>query len=239
VAIHIGPGKKDKAHVAFDTAAAFHEAALRCLTEVKDPNTGRVVMPLSPAIANAGLASELYLKALALSNGEKPWGHDLHELFNKKLNDEQRQKITDRYLAITKLDRERLNEHLVSISDSFTQWRYIFEAPRNVSTNSLFGFARAAYETARELMPDWTVSDYKHERIVAKHEFDHALHIGGGVFIQSKVAGKVGGDPQPDVSKTEDNSFQLTALRLVVDCEAPTVDLKPDRGSDPEDASAR
>lgn len=65
-----------------------------------------------------------------------------------------------------------------------------------------------------------------HERFVAEHEFELAMHLGGGVMVQSKIVRGSGNHPKTYITKAEYNGFQITAPVAVFDYEAASINAK-------------
>ncbi|WP_157696456.1 HEPN domain-containing protein [Porphyrobacter sp. CACIAM 03H1] len=184
------PGPKKQCHIAFDSANAFYECALRCAEPVIDPfNPASKVAPASPTIANIAFASELYIKALIIARGDKvPKVHRLDKLYNS-LPKPQRQKIRKRYAQIAGVGALTLRQHLVELSNAFEDWRYIFEHTRHVRLDRLFALARALYDVVRDEKPEWTVTKYLDGRIKAgpKEGILSTTNLGGGFMVQTRI----------------------------------------------------
>lgn len=184
-------GPKKQCHVAFDSANAFYECALRCAEPVIDPfNPAGKVAPGSPTIANIAFASELYMKALIIAQGQKvPKTHRLDKLFNSLPNSHQ-QKVRKRYAQIARVGSMTLRQHLVELSNAFENWRYIFERTGHVRLDRLFALATALYDVARNEKPEWTVTAYLDSRIKAgpKEGILSTTNLGGGLMVQTRIA---------------------------------------------------
>jgi hypothetical protein len=167
-------------------ALHFHEAAVRCGVEDKDP-LGAPVIPLCPMIVCFAFASELYLKSLAgLRGGLGPTDrHKLNMLFGR-LSDQVKDEIAGAYEARTGRPRTTLESDLNELAKAFVEWRYVYEADgRQLHTNLLIAFALAVYETVRKLRADWEISAYVDERIrsTADNTSMTVANLGGGTFV--------------------------------------------------------
>lgn len=184
------PGIRKECQVAFDSANAFYECALRCAEPIPDPfDPSMMVAPASPMIASIAFASELYMKAFLIAEGYKvPRVHRLDRLYNS-LPKNLKQKIRKRYSQIAAVGSLSMAQHLVEISNAFEEWRYIFERSAHVRPDRLFALATALYETARVDRPDWTVTSYTDARLRAgpSKGILSTTHLGGGFMVQTRV----------------------------------------------------
>ncbi|HML35945.1 MAG TPA: hypothetical protein PKA19_00765 [Bacillota bacterium] len=104
-------------------AEAFYIGYCRCNEQrILGPN--RFEWPVAPVIVNAAFACEIYLKVLNQIAGKEMKGHHLDVLYDALPRDEQ-----DKIRKELKLITSVFNEKLKKISNSFVDWRYIFETP--------------------------------------------------------------------------------------------------------------
>ena len=105
----------------YHSAHAFQLAAMRC-EEARPNGSGTFEMLICPAIVNYAFACEQYLKCLLQKQGNlrRDAGHKLKELFDS-LPPEDQQYIADQ------LQMSDFTELLVSISEAYVEWRYIYE----------------------------------------------------------------------------------------------------------------
>lgn len=178
-----GPASREQQ--AFLLAVDFHEAALRSGAPVRDP-LGAPVLALVPMLVAYAFASELYLKSLAPSGrGAGVKGHKLNVLFSR-LDDRTKEKVSAGYSLKTGRDRATLERDLRELADAFVEWRYVYEVDgRQLHANLLIAFALTIYETICQLRPDWKVSAYQHDRILAGEEQPSITvkNVGGGTYL--------------------------------------------------------
>ena len=112
-------------------------------------------------------------------------GYRLNMLFGHLPADVQG-KIADRYAGRTGRDRKSLDADLRAFAKAFEDWRYVFEGEgQQIPVNLLIAFAKAVYETARELRVAWGIPDFRDQRLradAAKPTMT-VVNLGGGTFL--------------------------------------------------------
>jgi hypothetical protein len=214
---------------AFDVATGFHEVAIRGAERVRDNNTGKIVAPLAPTVVCTAFAAELYMKAIALRRLPKVEGHNLAYLFKEVLQDDERDLIAEQYERVRGANRSKLLKELAAIARAFTEWRYLYEAPRQLDVGALSDFARAAYVAAITLAPEWRPSEHMHERIIANRSTHRAVYLGNGLVVREV---EVPACIQPNITAAEDRNFGMTAPTIEFDDETAPINIKVGRCAD-------
>lgn len=106
-----------------NTALAFQIASDRCFEERPLPN-GLRQRPVVPAIVCTAFGIELCFKAIITLEKGAATGHELHRLFIK-LSPKSRSALS---LAMH-LSEDVIRQKLMSHSNVFVEWRYIYEMP--------------------------------------------------------------------------------------------------------------
>jgi hypothetical protein len=172
-----GPAAKDQQ--AFLIGVNFHEAALRVGLEEHDP-AGAPIAALCPMIVCYAFAAELYLKSLIPTVIRN---HRLNVLY-KNLDTQTRSDVADSYKSRTGRDHHVLEEDLRRMAAAFADWRYIFEGEgQQLRVNLLIAFTKAIYETVKLHRPDWKVSPFQDERLLADNPSMTVANLGGGTFL--------------------------------------------------------
>jgi hypothetical protein len=125
---------KDPTHAKHcaNSARAFQLASQRCFEQRQISSTQIEGLPV-PAIVCTAFSVELGMKALLLSQGDKAWGHDLFELFNGLTQGAQ-----DSIVVQVGLPRSEFDAKLRKIAKAFEQWRYVYEATKDVQIDAAF-----------------------------------------------------------------------------------------------------
>lgn len=189
--------RKPDPHQAFNIGVGFHEAFIRCGTNVPDPNDPKVqISPGAPTIVNAAFASELYLKALALDRKPDLDGHDLEWLFKNALLDDERSSISAHYRESTGANPARLLSDLSRFGRAFVDWCYVYEAAEHmIDSGALFALTRSAYLAVRDLRPDWSITDYLHGRLSAPTQMGGQMYMSEPLTEEQALAKFFGGMP--------------------------------------------
>jgi hypothetical protein len=151
----------------FRQASEFHEGAQRSL-EHRTGSDGQSSFPFVSAVVGLAFACELYLKALyALETGKTRTGHRLNVLFAGLPAHIQRA-VTERYEARRRGLGARLATDLVTFSNAFAEWRYVYEmAAGEMDVVGLGQLASGLYETCLSLKPELPRTEYAHTRLTA------------------------------------------------------------------------
>lgn len=184
------PSVAPDAQDAFNSAIGFHEAAVRTGSGIYNPASHKVVAPTAPTVVNTAFAAELHMKAIALRRLPDVQGHNLEWLFNKALNQEERETIAKHFKAQTGRGLDELSADLAGIAPAFVEWRYVYESDkRNIDAEALHEFAKAAYLAVRELEPSWPVEKFLHDRIVNSRPYMMSAEVrrGGYAFGSSRL----------------------------------------------------
>ena len=115
-----------------NSSRSFHLAFQRAL-EPRQTAPGQFEALMVPSVVCAAFAVELGIKAIALTKGAQPRGHNLNELFGALDAAEQSAIKTSVGLS----DSDFQNE-LTAAAGAFVEWRYIYEATGTVSANIEF-----------------------------------------------------------------------------------------------------
>ncbi len=115
-----------------NSSKAFYLAFLRCLEQRSLPD-GQVQFLAIPAIVCAAFSIELGLKFLVLQSGNEASGHKLKVLFDKL-------ELPAQQLIVTKvgLPRQEFDANLETASNTFVEWRYVYEQDSANATLSFF-----------------------------------------------------------------------------------------------------
>lgn len=111
-------------------AHSFQEAAYRCQIENTLPD-GRISMLGIPMVVNLSFSAELYLKYIIAVKGKPVWGHNLKELFYKKLEPEVQNKI----IGAAGYKESEFKELLEKNKEIFEKWRYLYEKGEPASSD--------------------------------------------------------------------------------------------------------
>lgn len=189
IQIDLPAGDRSRQQSMFDTGYGFHEAALRCADEVKNPD-GSICAPTAPMIACMAFAAELYLKSFILTSGrEPPKKHRLNVLW-AMLPPSVRTEVAAEFQLKIDLSEEKMASELQRLGAAFVEWRYIFDARgQQISVSILAIFAKSLFKVIKRRHPDWDVTPYLAGRI-EDDQRAYPLHIicgAGGVvgIIQS------------------------------------------------------
>ena len=153
----------------FQNATNFHESAQRCF-EDRAAADGRHSFPIMPGVVGLAFACELYIKALIVWEAEAakaPHSHRLNVLF-ARLTTETRQLVEERYLARRRGLHLVFTDDLLTFSNAFVDFRYVYEG--NAGRMDIVGLGHLAaslYETAVQLRPDLRTPEYLHSRFTA------------------------------------------------------------------------
>lgn len=147
--------RPDQAKECFQAACSFLEGSKRCLIPQRNGD-GSIRTPQVPAIVMLSFACELFLKAQMLQDGAPQRGHKLDDLFNQNKKDFQALVATN-YNLKTKRDDSKLRADLISLSSSFQDWRYLYEAGKRyrIRFQLLISFAQSLLETCLAKNKDW------------------------------------------------------------------------------------
>jgi HEPN domain-containing protein len=134
-----------------DQALSFFNGGSRCAADI-DITPLATNSPMSPAIVCYAFSAELYLKLLhAIATGSAPKGHKLDDLFSS-LTTEMQSEITGQY------GNADLSTHIVSVSASFVEWRYLHEHETlTINWHILVKLCRACHKVVRRSRPDLKV----------------------------------------------------------------------------------
>lgn len=148
-------------------AVQFHESAQRNFEQRVGPD-GRYAFPFTAGVVGLAFASELYLKTLlVITQGKAPYGHRLNVLF-AKLPESVRELVKIRYEQRRKGTGAVLERDLVTFSNAFVEFRYVYDGGnKSLDVVGLGQLAAALYETARRLYPDLDLFEYTHIRITS------------------------------------------------------------------------
>lgn len=228
---------KPSAQQAFNIAVSFHEGSVRCGTNEIDPNTGQQIAPLAPDIVTAAFAAELYMKALVLRREPEVCGHNLEWLFKNALDDAERKAIGSHYQTLIGADSNRLLSDLEKFARAFTEWRYVFEVnERMAEANALLAFVRAAYFAVRDIAPEWPVSQYLHERILAPRDLAAGMYSAEGATLEQALAAFGFVRPKPNVTESKDDGAGRPTGWAVLNHKSASVGIKNvRRRSNPKD----
>lgn len=128
-----------KARYTFAIAEMHYRGANILLEKESEDSVDSEPSLLPPGYALFSLALELYLKAIQIENGKKPWGHDLFKLFEgldertKKIIKDRHEKLfndTDWGKAVKSNYPDKdfsLKGVLEEAKDGFETWRYFHE----------------------------------------------------------------------------------------------------------------
>ncbi|TGG95422.1 hypothetical protein E4656_03080 [Natronospirillum operosum] len=105
-----------------NVSSSFHVASKRCMEQRRLPS-GKLEMPLVPAVVCQAFAVELGLKAILESEGNSCRGHKLKELYDS-LSIEAKKSISD----VAGCSEEFMELNMEKISNIFVEWRYIYES---------------------------------------------------------------------------------------------------------------
>lgn len=213
---------------------AFHEAAVRCAEEVPIPGCEKPVPALhSPGVACTAFAAELYMKSLVLRRGDRPHGHELDSLY-ADLESDERDAIAKQYRRIRGAGIPRLLREIRAVAKAFTEWRYSYEAPRNIDYGALQAFTTSAYRAVRELALEWPVGEPVHSRLDSWET--PIIYVGTGpqseasLRIQFMSVEAERRRPQPEIIKRQQNDLSISAP--VLSLEGQTVTVSTKRGGD-------
>lgn len=185
VAKNLPKAAQAKDQAAFQNAAGFHIAALRCA----EPRTvaGMVQLPTPAMIANFAFAIELYFKSFLFASNGSPWGHNLQELF-RRLSNIDTAEVEKRFEVLSGRNAQALAADLASYAKAFEEWRYIFESSREIriAVYSMADLARACFLILSERNQGWanesvqqTLSPEPKEPTLG------VLSLGGGVMLRT------------------------------------------------------
>lgn len=148
-------------------AVQFHESAQRNF-EQRVGQDGRYAFPFTAGVVGLAFASELYMKTLLMiAYGKAPVGHRLNVLF-AKLPEEVRALVKVRYEQRRKGTGSVLERDLVTFSNAFVEFRYVYEGGNNsLDVVGLGQLAASLYEASRRLNPDLQLYEYTHIRITS------------------------------------------------------------------------
>ncbi|WP_056621504.1 MULTISPECIES: hypothetical protein [unclassified Brevundimonas] len=148
-------------------AVQFHESAQRNFEQRVGPD-GRYAFPFTAGVVGLAFASELYLKTLLLiAHGKAPSGHRLNVLF-AKLPDTVRDLVKVRYEQRRKGTGSVLERDLVTYSNAFVEFRYVYEGGnRAMDVVGLGQIAASLYEASLRLNPDLQMYEYTHIRVTS------------------------------------------------------------------------
>lgn len=176
---------RETAQQIFDLANSYHEAAIRCCEPVFNPSmTNKAYAPTIAGVTNVAFSCELYLKVFAWQKNENPKKtHRLDKLYND-LTAEKQKSLRRRYSEIASVGKLQLKKDILSFSDVFLEWRYIYENEYSVRLDRLFFLAESLYYEIREANPDWIVVNQLHERILKGPDTmaKELLSLGGGKY---------------------------------------------------------
>jgi hypothetical protein len=106
---------------AHNLTRSFLLASRRCM-ESRPLHHGQEEMLAIPGIVCLAISIEIGLKAIILSEGGSSSGHKLDKLFEKISDDTQNMIIQE-----VGLDQTQFAKSLSLASDTFVEWRYIYE----------------------------------------------------------------------------------------------------------------
>lgn len=133
-------------------AHSFQETAYRCQIENVLPD-GRISMLGIPMVVNLAFSAELYLKYIIAVKDKPAWGHNLKELFYKKLKPEIQSKI----IGAAGYEDSEFKELLERNNEVFEKWRYLYEkgepASSDVGFMDCFVCALEAFANRLEAQP--------------------------------------------------------------------------------------
>lgn len=147
--------RPDQAKECFQTACSFLEGSKRCLIPKVNAD-GSILTPQVPAIVMLSFACELFLKSQMLQDGTSQRGHKLDDLFNQNKKDFQAL-VATYYKLKTKRDDTKLRADLISLSSSFQEWRYLYEAGKRykIRFQLLISFAQSLLEACIATNKNW------------------------------------------------------------------------------------
>lgn len=114
-----------KLYKMFKHGCKFLDCAIMCqgVQELREHFDAKV-----PEIVNMAFACEVFLKTLIVLDGKEQRGHQIKVLWDA-LDTENRVAIVERIIDGTNVKEEEIAERIDDISNSFTEWRYLYEVP--------------------------------------------------------------------------------------------------------------
>lgn len=170
----------------FDLANSYHEAAIRCSEPISPPGvTDRFYAPLIAGVTLISFSCELYFKAISWRENQRPLiTHNLKTLFDN-LDSDFQASLAARYVDVSATQEIQIEEDLEKLSETFRDWRYIFEEPQSVRIDKLFFLAKTLYLETMTRNSDWAVVNHLHEKLVGapSPQARELVSLGSGKYV--------------------------------------------------------
>jgi hypothetical protein len=163
----------DSQFQSFAYAEAFYEVFVNTLTRALKIQDDKCYAFVQAAFVNHAFSLETYLKCILLIEGNKAWGHELHDLF-EKLSDVSRKRITEIYDSISDNHPQRLKQRkevgdysdynigsiLREVEGAYNETRYYYQdnkkpEPGTGSRYRVDPVLAAVRIYMKELRPEW------------------------------------------------------------------------------------